>query len=97
MLIKTMLARAHTTDGDIAKESITSRSGSYYSGELKPGDYRIEVDECTLTEGYYSVQVQPAISLHPEGELIDLESINLQLSYIPPPMKGEAHDTEKGN
>ncbi|MBU1708226.1 hypothetical protein KKB28_10000, partial [bacterium] len=80
---------ARTAEGNIAKESITSGSGSYYLGELKPGDYRIEVDERTLPAGYYSVEGQAAISLHPEGEPIDLESINLQLGYIPPPVKEE--------
>jgi len=83
---------ARSATGEIVQESITAGDGSYYLGELKSGEYQIDVDGQTLLPGYRVDERREPLTLQPTNEPLDLENINIRCSYEPPP---EEKDTEQ--
>jgi hypothetical protein len=72
-------------DGEIVRESVTAGDGIYYLGELKPGDYMIDVDERTLPAGYRLLTRPDKVSLEPTKEPVDIDGVNIECSYTAPP------------
>lgn len=76
---------ARSANGEIVRESVTADDGVYYLGELKPGDYMIDVDERTLPAGYRLLARPDKVSLEPTKEPVDIDGVNIECSYTAPP------------
>jgi len=83
---------ARSSTGEVVQNSITSGDGRYYIGELKPGDYQIDIDAQTLRRGFSVVEKPEPVRLEPTNDSIDLRQINIRCRYVPPP---EREDEEQ--
>ncbi|MBU0741447.1 hypothetical protein KJ554_03730 [bacterium] len=63
-------------EGNVAGHSITARDGSYYLGEIKPGRYRVRVDQTVLPGGFTLEDAEREVEVFPRDEFFELEGID---------------------
>jgi len=68
------------SDNSIVKSSITDSEGLYYLGEVKPGDYAIEIDPTTVSPVYQIITNKTALKVRANLEMEDLEGIDFRIA-----------------
>ncbi len=68
------------SDNSISKNSITDSEGTYYLGEVKPGDYIIEVDPTTVSPVYQIVNNKTELKVRASLEMEDQEGIDFRIA-----------------
>ncbi len=68
------------SDSSVQKQSISDSKGVYYLGEVKPGDYYIELDPTTVSPIYQIINNKTELKVQASLEMEDQEGIDFRVS-----------------
>jgi hypothetical protein len=83
-------------NGTTVGNSVTSRDGYYYLGEVRPGKYTVVIDEETLPPGYQMDVVTRDVEVLSGTEPFEVDDLSFLGEYLGPPPE-ETHEIEDGN
>lgn len=87
-----VLLRDHSSN-NIIKQSITDSDGTYYLGEVKPGDYYIEVDPSTIPPLYQIATKKTDVKVRASLDMEEMDGVDFR---IVPKTKEAQINNEKG-
>jgi hypothetical protein len=81
---------AKDIDGEVRQESVTLDDGSFYLGELRPGDYLLELDGASIPRACQTLPPGGIVSVRDDaGTGLEVEGIVIRIACPPRPAAGE--------